>query len=205
MTWRRETPMLKRSFCSLTACLIIVVSSFSGGLVSYLVLKDTFTSWESLGSPPEKPVKISGGRVEGYPGGMIGFYRGRKTDLYVETVTGQIYCWCQGEGGGWEEVQKSRVEKIVDYGCSPSSISLPNGSIDSAVMAWCGEWDWGQINFALNNDGTVWKRSHFGRFPDWMIDLFCIGPGLGGLAGIVFLKRIQRITGARGFSLVLKK
>jgi hypothetical protein len=172
--------------------LIVLGGAWIGYLCGSMLLRGGFTPWVSLGSPPEAAAEILGGGSRSCPGGAV--YLGRETYLYVESIAGRIWYCCVEQRNSWQEVKRSQVEEVVDY-CGSSSDepgpSPPPGVVDSLSIRWCGEWDWGQANYVVRDDGTVWMWRRFGRFPDWIVPV-CGGPVVGGMLGLLVSVTVLR-------------
>ena len=136
-----------------------------------------YPKWESLDSPPETPVRFIAGNIENDESGDLKNYKGRKTKIYVETTTGNIYQCCSKDSLAWEKVKKDDVKEANWAGyCLKNgrdeNIKHIEGEIDSYALYWCGEADFGTVYYALRKDGTVWVWKQYGRWIDGGI-LFC--------------------------------
>jgi hypothetical protein len=136
-----------------------------------MIVEGRLNRWKSLGSPPERAIGIAGG----YLGDS------RETYIYVHDSWGTIYHCCEGNEVIWRVAPEAEVKQVVDYGCLSDNqphVRPPKGVVDELVIHWCGEWDWGQANYIIRDDGTVWVWRYSGGFPGW-IGPICGGPILG--------------------------
>jgi len=173
--------VLRKIVNTVLASIAIISSSLLGFLGGRMIVEGKLSRWKSLGSPPEKAVRIAGGYVGRY----------RETCIYVETVSGTIYHYCEEDKILWHVTPESEVKQVVDYGCLSDDkphVTPPKGAIDEIAIHWCGEWDWGQANYIIRDDGSVWLWRYSGWFPGWIVPI-CGGPVLGWIVG-VFIVRV---------------
>ncbi len=143
-----------------------------------------FTSWQSLGSPPEPIV-----RLLGYEFGD----RGRIL-VRVETNSGSLYQCCSQENAEWRKVASSELVYMDPCLDLPPKASAPPRKVVSCVEAATFEWATVRTQFALMDDGSIWTWHYsFGFLPE--LGITCNSSLIGGLLGIVVIivmKIIQR-------------
>jgi len=176
----------------LVLLLLVGIIACLGGLYAHLTIRGWFESWQPLGKPPEKAVKIFA-----YPKEQLPF---------IETSNGETYLCSHSRTGYWEDcwvkVERSQLEIIDSYPCEPGKrfyVSKPPGQVIDMVEfescdAGLGISGTTRHSFALLEDGSVWtwKHSQIGSAYDYIYILLHIGAGafLGvlislGIAAIV--------------------
>ena len=130
----------------ITCTLITVLIMF---FIGNLYSNSTFVKWHSLGSPPEKIIKIAGLCEE---------------EVCVETESNNVYmfnsyiCGEEVAQSCWEQVDAMLIEEpeVVSCWYEFPVKSLPPTTIQSIVTNDCGSGGASQTNYALLNDGSIW-------------------------------------------------
>jgi hypothetical protein len=174
-----------------SAILIPIITS--GLLVAayWVLLWITFggvsEGWTSLGTPPEKAVKLVGADPD---------------TVYAQASNGHIYgCTLFSSAEKcWQETDHMEITPDP-YPCtfSPSDILKPPGEIiDRIDVYYCGADMSSETNYALLADGSVWNR-RYGRAGNFLGCLLIQGSQavfvIGLLLGI-FLRKRHRPVGA---------
>ncbi len=145
-----------------------------------------FTSWQSLGSPPEHIT-----RLLGYEFGD----RGRIL-VRVETNSGTLYQCCSQENVDWHKVTPSDLVYMDACFDLPPQANAPPPIVISCVEVFAFEGATDRTQFVLLDDGSIWTWHHYVNFiPE--IGIICTSSFVGGLLGIVVIivmKVIQRQT-----------
>jgi hypothetical protein len=176
---------MTKNLKTILAILTISLFPFLVGMVSLWVNgKMASPKWESLGSPPETPVRFIAGYV-GDAGHLVNdaegnkIYMGRETKVYIETVASNIYECCSRAKSSlvWNKIEKDKVKEV-----NWAESCLKNGKdenkkhiedeIDNYAIYWCGENDVGRAYYGLSKDGTIWIWKQDTRWIDPVI-LFC--------------------------------
>lgn len=150
--------------------LLILINPVTGYFLGELTRDGVFRRWESIGSPPEKPISIFAGRVSDFPfadsifSGTI--YKGRKILVYVKTESGNFYQCCSKTNPLWSPIESTKIEELNWLDCALGDRKHLKDEIDNYALYWCGEFDYGRAYYAIKKDGTVWVWKHYGRFPD---------------------------------------
>lgn len=188
----RKTWLDRRVIRWVVICLVMLIGTLGGLAIGVSVMVGYLTPWHRLPTPPDKPVKIIAGQVGDYPGGWP--YRGRPTVIYIQTVSQKIYSCCEKSLSGWVERSAVQAKEINFRDCKGQNQHVQrhlSREIDVYDVNWCGEWDWGEADYAIRNDGTIWVWSTYGRFPDWTVPV-CGGPLIGMMLASLLVTVINR-------------
>lgn len=133
---------------------IILIASAVGAVLglflSYALTNGAFTSWESLGAPPEKATRILGGDLD---------------TVFVQTKDGAVFgCFqFQQQGDCWIESEWPRelVKASANCGSSYWRVSSPPGEvIDKLELRYCGVEISSEVSYVLLKNGSIWERRH---------------------------------------------
>ena len=173
---------------------ILIPIATSGLLVIayWLLLWITFggvsEGWTSLGTPPEKAVKLAGADLD---------------TIYAQASNGHLYVCALFSSAGkcWQKTDHIEISPDP-YPCtfSPSDILKPPGEvIDRIDVYYCGADTSTETNYALLADGSVWNR-RYGRAANLLGCLLIQGSQavfvIGLLLGIFLGKRYKRVGAA---------
>jgi hypothetical protein len=187
---------LKISTKTALIILLILINPITGYFLGELTRDGVFRRWESIGSPPEKPIRIVAGQVRDASTTSIFFGKvdkGREIIVYVETELGHFYQCCSKTNSMWSPVESSNIEEINWLDCALGDRKHLEDEIDNYAIYWCGEFDYGRAYFAIRQDGTVWLWKHYGRFPDEAIPI-CGYPIIGLIVMVIILRKLKRIS-----------
>ncbi len=169
--------ILLRRIKYLLVALLILINPISGLLYGYLDEIGAFHQWESLGTPPEKPINILAAKLRG-----IG--------VDVITESGQIYECCNSENqSSWSKVSMDEVRVFNWIDClnggGDEGKRYLKDQIDHYAVYWCGEWDYGHAYYAIRRDGSVWAWKQSSDTFEMIIRL-CGYPLIGLVMAILF-------------------
>ncbi len=137
-----------KSFEVATIVYFLLISPFvgcvAGGLLVSFWQSPAAVRWESLGAPPEKPVKIVFAHMD---------------SVYVQSATGQTYsCEIEPNRSCWNETQTD-ISALSSWTCrGETPIPPPSDKIISRAEACQYLVEIGQrrVVYALTGDGQIW-------------------------------------------------
>ncbi len=159
----------------------IILGSYVGGYIEELKYQSDLT-WQSLGKPQDKPIKLLGLCEH---------------EICVETTNGQRYrynsdtCDQSTTQACWQVVSSKIILPIVPqlYNPCTNSIQLSAPPIETIQLLGakiCGSGSDGYTYYALLEDGSVWKWEHW-RSGVYVVDVIVsaiIGAFIGLAIGI---------------------
>jgi hypothetical protein len=178
--------ILRKSLRIVLIVAIPVVGFFVGGYIGSLSSGSTTQSdltWQTLGMPPDKPIKLLGLCDK---------------EICVETRNGQQYrydstaCNQSAKSACWEADSSKVIEPIVPqfYDTCTFSIDLPVPPIETVQLLGakiCGSGSDEYIYYALLYDGSVWKWEDWINGANQIDELFSVITGalIGLVTGII--------------------
>lgn len=170
--WRKP---LALAALTIGVLLCTPIVGFVGGL-GYFAAESSgaFESWQPLGTPPERAIKILS--IQG--------------KVYVKTIGERIYsCDALSRTECWMETTLPQEIPPEDQfhceGAPPIQVPNPPGKVvDSLGSQVCGAETVSQSNFVLLEDGSLWIWHHNFDVYDLLFFPFC-GVVLGLLGGVV--------------------
>lgn len=143
---------------------------FLGSLIINLIVgrlgdayhKGYLDFWYPLGSPPDKVVRIED----------ISIDTNRRIVVYVSTVTNKIFSCKQSNNMCWIESNLPAQRRVNDFPktCTtessyyqrPGFVTLepPSGVLERRSTSICYGEEFGEVNYVLLEDGSVWMLEH---------------------------------------------
>jgi len=165
-----------------TALFIIplAISGFFIGLwLWYRMSEGALVQWQTLGSPPEKAIRIID----------IGNEFGTQ-DISIETDSGKVYRFKQST---WQATEKPPTARNFPQTCYATAPKLPSppGNVISCAEISAFEWITDRTRFVLLDNGTVWRVHHQVGIEALLIPI-CIGPLIGALIGVLITRFVLR-------------
>jgi hypothetical protein len=152
----RWKPIIQIAIFILILLVVLIISTIVVTYYSLQSLSGRFTLWQSLGSPPERALRIVGLCFD---------------SVCVETENNSKYFHCASNDNCWTKTN------LLDEDVIPFSAQLANpcmfefeipspppDTIQIAGAKTCSSGGDGQTYYALQEDGTVWVWSH--NIPD---------------------------------------